>query len=83
MYDLYQDITGSNFGVRVIKLKEAFEWLAVLIRLPEISDSVLGTKASYPDHHIFQFLSNFAFILSRVLLTIAGFGLVIGFVDRL
>jgi hypothetical protein len=83
MYDLYQDITGSNFGVRVIKLNKVFVWLAVFIRLPEFCGSILGTKASYPDHHIFQFLSNLAFILSRALVTIAGFGLVNGFVDRL
>jgi hypothetical protein len=33
----YQDLPGSNFGVRVIILNETFEWLAVLIRIPEIS----------------------------------------------
>jgi hypothetical protein len=51
-------------GVRVIILNEAFEWLAVLIRIPEISCSIFGIKASFPDYHTFSFLSNLAFIFT-------------------
>jgi hypothetical protein len=41
MYDLYQNLSSSNLVVRVINPKETFEWLAVLICIPEICSQIL------------------------------------------
>jgi hypothetical protein len=51
-------------GLRwLIQLNEAFEWLAVVIPISEISGSILGININYPDQHTFPFLSNWRLYL--------------------